>query len=634
MPMMRNARGGHFSMSAEDRKSAGKRLMGYVLRHHRIRIAVVIVGILLSSYATVAGSMFIKDLIDVYIEPMLLSSQPDFGPLLSAILKMASIYLVGILAALLYNRTMVSISQGVLRDIRQEMFSHMQTLPIRYFDTHSHGDVMSYYTNDTDTLRQMIAQSLPQLLSSIVTVILAFAAMLKTSVALTAMVLCCLVLMMLTTKVVAGRSGRYFVRQQDSIGKVNGYIEEMVSGQKVVKVFCHEEAAKEGFDKLNDQLAGDAYKANKYANILMPLMANMGNLQYVLIAITGSFLVLSGGSALTLGDIISFLQLSRNFSNPISQMANQLNSVVMALAGAGRIFRFIDEQPEQDEGIVTLVDAKYDQNDQLVESSERTEIWAWKYPHPDGTVTYTRVRGDITLENVDFAYEEGKTILHDISLYAKPGQKVAFVGATGAGKTTITNLLNRFYDIEDGKIRYDGININKIRKSDLRRSLGIVLQDTNLFTGTVMENIRYGRLDATDEEVRQAARLANADDFISRLPKGYDTMLTSNGSELSQGQRQLIAIARAAVADPPVMILDEATSSIDTRTESLVQKGMDALMVGRTVFVIAHRLSTVRNSNAIMVLDHGRIIERGDHEQLIAAKGTYYQLYTGAFELE
>ncbi len=621
-------------MSAEDRKGAGKRLMGYVLRHHRIRIAVVIVGILLSSYATVAGSMFIKDLIDVYIEPMLLSSQPDFGPLLSAILKMASIYLVGILAALLYNRTMVSISQGVLRDIRQEMFSHMQTLPIRYFDTHSHGDVMSYYTNDTDTLRQMIAQSLPQLLSSIVTVILAFAAMLKTSVALTAMVLCCLVLMMLTTKVVAGRSGRYFVRQQDSIGKVNGYIEEMVSGQKVVKVFCHEEAAKEGFDKLNDQLAGDAYKANKYANILMPLMANMGNLQYVLIAITGSFLVLSGGSALTLGDIISFLQLSRNFSNPISQMANQLNSVVMALAGAGRIFRFIDEQPEQDEGIVTLVDAKYDQNDQLVESSERTEIWAWKYPHPDGTVTYTRVRGDITLENVDFAYEEGKTILHDISLYAKPGQKVAFVGATGAGKTTITNLLNRFYDIEDGKIRYDGININKIRKSDLRRSLGIVLQDTNLFTGTVMENIRYGRLDATDEEVRQAARLANADDFISRLPKGYDTMLTSNGSELSQGQRQLIAIARAAVADPPVMILDEATSSIDTRTESLVQKGMDALMVGRTVFVIAHRLSTVRNSNAIMVLDHGRIIERGDHEQLISAKGTYYQLYTGAFELE
>ena len=634
MPMMRNARGGHFSMSAEDRKGAGKRLMGYVLRHHRIRIAVVIVGILLSSYATVAGSMFIKDLIDVYIEPMLLSSQPDFGPLLSAILKMASIYLVGILAALLYNRTMVSISQGVLRDIRQEMFSHMQTLPIRYFDTHSHGDVMSYYTNDTDTLRQMIAQSLPQLLSSIVTVILAFAAMLKTSVALTAMVLCCLVLMMLTTKVVAGRSGRYFVRQQDSIGKVNGYIEEMVSGQKVVKVFCHEEAAKEGFDKLNDQLAGDAYKANKYANILMPLMANMGNLQYVLIAITGSFLVLSGGSALTLGDIISFLQLSRNFSNPISQMANQLNSVVMALAGAGRIFRFIDEQPEQDEGIVTLVDAKYDQNDHLVESSERTEMWAWKYPHPDGTVTYTRVRGDITLENVDFAYEEGKTILHDISLYAKPGQKVAFVGATGAGKTTITNLLNRFYDIEDGKIRYDGININKIRKSDLRRSLGIVLQDTNLFTGTVMENIRYGRLDATDEEVRQAARLANADDFISRLPKGYDTMLTSNGSELSQGQRQLIAIARAAVADPPVMILDEATSSIDTRTESLVQKGMDALMVGRTVFVIAHRLSTVRNSNAIMVLDHGRIIERGDHEQLIAAKGTYYQLYTGAFELE
>ncbi len=633
MPMMPN-RGTHFSMSAEDRKGAGKRLMSYVLRHHRIRIAIVIVGILLSSFATVAGSMFIKDLIDVYIEPMLLSSQPDFAPLLAAILKMAAIYLVGILAALIYNRTMVSISQGVLRDIRQEMFSHMQTLPIRYFDTHSHGDVMSYYTNDTDTLRQMIAQSLPQLLSSVMTVILAFTAMIMTSISLTIMVLCCLALMMFITKVVAGRSGRYFVRQQDSIGKVNGYIEEMVSGQKVVKVFCHEEAAKEGFDKLNDQLGEDAYKANKYANILMPLMANMGNLQYVLIAITGSFLVLSGSSALTLGDIISFLQLSRNFSNPISQMANQLNSVVMALAGAGRIFRFIDEKPEEDNGVVTLVDAKYDQNDQLVEADERTEMWAWKYPHSDGTVTYTRVQGNITLENVDFAYEEGKTILHDISLYAKPGQKVAFVGATGAGKTTITNLLNRFYDIEDGKIRYDGININKIRKSDLRRSLGIVLQDTNLFTGTVMENIRYGRLDATDEEVRQAARLANADDFISRLPKGYNTMLTSNGSELSQGQRQLIAIARAAVADPPVMILDEATSSIDTRTESLVQKGMDALMIGRTVFVIAHRLSTVRNSNAIMVLDHGRIIERGDHQQLIAAKGTYYQLYTGAFELE
>ena len=547
---------------------------------------------------------------------------------------MAVIYAIGVGASLMYNWCMVSVAQGVLKDIRDDMFSHMQSLPIRYFDTHSHGNIMSFYTNDTDTLRQMISQSLPQLFSSLITVIFVAVAMIRISIVLTLLVVLCLVAMLWIARKVTAKSGKYFVEQQQSIGQVNGYIEEMVNGQKVVKVFCHEEAAKEGFDKLNEELCTDAYLANKYANILMPIMANFGHFQYVLLAFIGGLLAISGQTALTLGAIVAFLQLSRNFTNPISQMANQVNFVIMALAGASRIFTLMDEEPEQDEGYVTLVNAERDAAGNIREAGHHTGFWAWKHPHHDSSVTYTPLEGDIQLHDVDFAYEEGKTILHDITLYAKPGQKVAFVGATGAGKTTITNLLNRFYDIEDGKIRYDGININKIKKDDLRRSMGIVLQDTNLFTGTVMENIRYGNLDASDDEVIAAAKLANADDFIRRLPHGYQTMLTSNGAELSQGQRQLIAIARAAVADPPVMILDEATSSIDTRTESLVQKGMDALMKGRTVFVIAHRLSTVRNSDAIMVLDHGKIIERGSHEELIAQHGTYYQLYTGAFELE
>ncbi len=615
-------------------KSTVLRLCSYIFRKHKWRLVLVVIGILLSAYATVAGATFIESLIDDYISKLVGQQNPDFLPLLGAIIRMAIIYAVGVAASLMYNWCMVSVAQGVLKDIRDDMFAHMQSLPIRYFDTHSHGDIMSFYTNDTDTLRQMISQSLPQLFSSMITVIFVAVAMIRISIPLTVLIVICLVIMLWISRKVTGKSGKYFVEQQRSIGQVNGYIEEMVNGQKVVKVFCHEEAAKEGFDKLNKELCTDAYLANKYANILMPIMANFGHLQYVLIAIVGGVLALSGKTALTLGAIVAFLQLSRNFTNPISQMANQVNFVIMALAGASRIFTLMDEEPEQDEGYVTLVNAEHDTVGNIQEVNHHTGFWAWKHPHHDGSVTYTALKGDIQLHDVDFAYEEGKTILHDITLYAKPGQKVAFVGATGAGKTTITNLLNRFYDIEDGKIRYDGININKIKKDDLRQSMGIVLQDTNLFTGTVMENIRYGNLDASDEEVIAAAKLANADDFIRRLPHGYQTMLTSNGAELSQGQRQLIAIARAAVADPPVMILDEATSSIDTRTEALVQSGMDALMKGRTVFVIAHRLSTVRNSDAIMVLDHGRIIERGSHEELIAKHGTYYQLYTGAFELE
>lgn len=614
-------------------KKTVSRLLSYVFGKYRGLLVLVIIGILFSAYANVQGTLFIQNLIDDYIKPLMDTANPDFSGLLHAITTIAIIYLFGALAALLYNRTMVTIAQGVLKEIRDQMFSHMQSLPIRYFDTHSHGDVMSYYTNDADTLRQMISMSLPQFVNSSVTILFSLIAMIKTSIPLTITALLCLSIMLLTTRYIAGHSGRYFVKQQMALGTVNGYVEEMVSGQKVIKVFCHEEQAKKDFDKLNDDLFDQAYQANKYANILMPIMMNMGNLQYVILALVGGTLAIYGNGALTLGMIIAFLQLSRSLTNPISQIAQQLNSVVMALAGAERIFEFIDEEPEEDHGYVTLVNAKME-NGVLTETKEKTGMWAWKHPHQDGTLTYAQVQGDVKLFDVDFAYEEGKTVLHNISLYAKPGQKVAFVGATGAGKTTITNLINRFYDIADGKIRYDDININKIKKSDLRRSLGIVLQDTNLFTGTVMENIRYGKLDATDEEVIAAAKLANADGFITRLPQGYQTMLTSNGANLSQGQRQLIAIARAAVADPPVMILDEATSSIDTRTEALVQRGMDALMKGRTVFVIAHRLSTVRNSDAIMVLDHGRIIERGTHDQLIAQHGTYYQLYTGAFELE
>lgn len=614
-------------------KKTVSRLLSYVFGKYRGLLVLVIIGILFSAYANVQGTLFIQNLIDDYIKPLMDTANPDFSGLLHAITTIAIIYLFGALAALLYNRTMVTIAQGVLKEIRDQMFSHMQSLPIRYFDTHSHGDVMSYYTNDADTLRQMISMSLPQFVNSSVTILFSLIAMIKTSIPLTITALLCLSIMLLTTRYIAGHSGRYFVKQQMALGTVNGYVEEMVSGQKVIKVFCHEEQAKKDFDKLNDDLFDQAYQANKYANILMPIMMNMGNLQYVILALVGGTLAIYGNGALTLGMIIAFLQLSRSLTNPISQIAQQLNSVVMALAGAERIFEFIDEEPEEDHGYVTLVNAKME-NGVLTETKEKTGMWAWKHPHQDGTLTYAQVQGDVKLFDVDFAYEEGKTVLHNISLYAKPGQKVAFVGATGAGKTTITNLINRFYDIADGKIRYDDININKIKKSDLRRSLGIVLQDTNLFTGTVMENIRYGKLDATDEEVIAAAKLVNADGFITRLPQGYQTMLTSNGANLSQGQRQLIAIARAAVADPPVMILDEATSSIDTRTEALVQRGMDALMKGRTVFVIAHRLSTVRNSDAIMVLDHGRIIERGTHDQLIAQHGTYYQLYTGAFELE
>ena len=618
---------------AKVNKDVVKRLMSYI-GHYKLRFAAVLICIVVNALAMVSCSLYLQTLIDSYITPLLQAATPDFAPLFRSILIMGCIYAVGILACLFYNRTMVSIAQGTLKRIRDEMFEHMQTLPIRYFDTHTHGDIMSHYTNDTDTLRQMLAQSIPQMFSSLITIISVFFAMLFTSWQLTIFVLCFVFIMLQVTGRVAGKSGYYFIRQQKALGDVNGYIEEMINGQKVIKVFCHEEKAKEIFDQKNEELCKDASAANSFANILMPIMGNLGNLQYVLLATIGGTMALGGAGGMTVGTIASFLQLSRSFMNPISQISNQLNMVVMALAGAERIFKLMDEEPEVDEGYVTLVNAKYDENGELTESKERTGLWAWKHPHGDGTLTYTKMRGEVRFYDVDFGYNEEKIVLHNISLYAEPGQKVAFVGSTGAGKTPITNLINRFYDLADGKIRYDDININKIKKADLRRSLGVVLQETNLFTGTIMENIRYGKLDATDEEVYAAAKLANADDFIRLLPNGYDTVITGNGGSLSQGQRQLIAIARAAVADPPVMILDEATSSIDTRTEAIVQRGMDALMKGRTVFVIAHRLSTVRNSDVIMVLEQGRIIERGSHDKLIAEKGKYYQLYTGAFELE
>ena len=617
-----------------------KRLLSYISQY-RIQFIFVLVSILLSAVASVVSTLFLKTLIDDYITPLLLEAVPDFSGLARLILIMAGIYLIGVIATLFYNRVMVVIAQGVLKEIRDEMFEKMQKLPIRYFDTHSHGDIMSHYTNDTDTLRQMLTQSIPQLFSSVVTIVAVFVSMLTLSLWLTIFVVLFTFIILKVVGNITSKSSKYFVSQQKSLGNVNGYIEEMINGQKVVKVFCHEDKAKELFNQKNEELCKNATEANRFANMLGPLMNNMGYILYVSMAIVGGGLAilgvtnvsLSGVGTLTLGMIASFLQLSRSFIMPLSQVSQQLSSIVMAIAGAGRIFELIDEKWEEDEGYVTLVNVNK-VNGELIETKEHSHHWAWKHPHSDRTVTYTELKGEVRFFDVDFGYNEEKIVLHNISLYAEPGQKIAFVGATGAGKTTITNLINRFYDIADGKIRYDGININKIKKNDLRRSLGIVLQDVNLFTGTVMENIRYGRLDASDEECIQAAKLANADGFIRMLPNGYNTIISGDGSDLSQGQRQLISIARAAVADPPVMILDEATSSIDTHTESIVQRGMDSLMEGRTVFVIAHRLSTVKNSDVIMVLEKGRIIERGSHESLIKEKGKYYQLYTGAFELE
>ncbi|MGI6204495.1 MAG: ABC transporter ATP-binding protein [Anaerovoracaceae bacterium] len=623
-------------------KATVKRLMTYMNKYRGTNILIAFC-ILLSAVASAASSMFLENLIDDYILPLLGTSHPVYTELIKVLCIMAVIYLAGTIGTLVYNRLAVTVAQGALKSIRDEMFSKMQMLPIRFFDSHSHGDIMSLYTNDTDTLRQMIAQSLPQFISSAFTMVAVFCCMLYISVWLTLVVTVCIFLIIKIISIVAGRSGKHFNAQQDALANVDGYVEEMINGQKVIKVFCHEEKSIEGLRMRNDEWRENSTAANAQANSIMPLMNAFGYILYIILALIGGYMaiagvgnfgVIAGSNTVTLGMIASFLTLSRSFINPLSQISNQMNSVIMALAGAGRIFRFMDEDPEVDDGYVTLVNAEISEDGTISETDKRTGKWAWKHPHHDGTITYTELTGAITMDHVDFGYDPEKLILHDITLTARPGQKIAFVGATGAGKTTIMNLINRFYDIDDGKIRYDGININKIKKYDLRRSLGMVFQDVNLFTGTVMDNIRFGKPDATDEECIEAAKLANADNFIRMLPDGYDTVLTGGGAGLSQGQRQLISIARAAVSDPPVMILDEATSSIDTRTEKLVQDGMDRLMEGRTVFVIAHRLSTVRNSDEIIVLDHGKIIENGSHDELIEQKGMYYQLYTGAFELE
>ena len=606
------------------------RVVGYMTRYYKWPFLIVVLCILGSSLVTRRGTLFMQTLIDDYILPLTQAASPDYGPLAHALTVMACIYAVGIICSYTYNRIMVNISQGTMKRLRDELFSHMESLPIRYFDTHAHGDIMSVYTNDVDTLRQVISQSIPQVINASITFITTLFSMIILDIPLTIICLVMVCVMVFVTSRLSGKSGLYFARQQKDLGAVNGYIEEMMEGQKVVKVFCHEDKSLEQFKKLNNQLRDSACNANKFANVMMPINANLGNICYVLCAVVGAVLALGGFSGLTVGGLVSFLMLCKSFTQPVTQLSQQMNSIVMATAGAERIFDMMDEEPEADNGYVELVNARENADGTLTECSERTGIWAWKHPHSaDGTVTYTKLEGDVTFNDVDFGYDDKKIVLHNIKLYATPGQKIAFVGSTGAGKTTITNLINRFYDIQDGKIRYDGININKIKKADLRRSLGMVLQDTHLFTGTVMDNIRYGRLDATDEECIAAAKLANAHGFIKHLPDGYNTMLTGDGSNLSQGQRQLLAIARAAVADPPVLILDEATSSIDTRTEKLVQDGMDRLMKGRTTFVIAHRLSTVQNSDCIMVLEQGRIIERGNHDQLMEEKGKYYQLYTG-----